>query len=184
MYEITAELLERDRLDLNDARWVLGEVTRRIVNSQELDGWWEGYESVAMAFAASENVCARSMAEMRKSLEYVRPFQSSEADERICECLIAASKMVLSAVIVFSSNPTGGLYQERDPIHDDLDPLIRKAVEILHGVAEAVDENDVQVADTSRYVVEFDAEHPQRMKARNDRNRVQFLIDNAIRPPV
>lgn len=175
MQETTAELLEKARLALDDGRWVLGEATRRLVPSQELDGWWDGYNSVAMAFAASENVCAQSMAEMRKSLEYVT------AVDVVGETLIATSKMVLSAVVLFAGNPTGSLVWERDEMHDDLDPLLRKAVELLDSVAEVIEAGDAEYG-TVRYVVEFDADYPQRLAKRNEQNRLRFLIDNAVRP--
>jgi hypothetical protein len=173
---ITRDLVETDRFDLDDARWALGEATRRLAPSPELSGWWEGYDAVAMAFAAGQNVCAHSMLEMRRTLEYVR------SDDPIADSLIATSKMVLSAVVLFTVNPTGGLLAERDEIHDDLDPLVRKAVEILHGVAVEVDDADVYADGNALFLVEFDAEHPKRINERNERNRLKWLIDNAVRP--
>jgi hypothetical protein len=162
--------LEKPRLDLNDGRWLLGEATRRLVPALELEGWWEGYEAVCMAFAASEDVCGKSLIELRQSLEYM------VCDEKAGELLIACSKMVLSAMVVFLANPTGGLVVERDDIHDDLDPLLRKGLSLLLMAAQTIE--------LERYMVEFDAEYPERIKERNEKNRMRFLIRNAVRPSV
>lgn len=149
-----------------DARFLLGYATGHLAPSPELEGWWDGYNDVAMAFAADETVCMHSITEMRRSLEYI------VGDDR-GELLIAASKMVLSAMILLVGNPTGGLVFQGSIIHDDMEPLLRKAVHLLQDAGDLGDE---------RLVVEFDSERPAQIAERNDKNKMRFLIENAVRP--
>jgi hypothetical protein len=170
MHERIEELLGQERVGINAARWVLGQATRRMLPDPTLENWWDGYSKVAMAFAGNQAVCAQSMAELRNSLEF------TYSDDPGGEELIAASKMILSSILLFTHNPVGSLMFEQDVMHDDIDPLIRKAVWLLEEVSE-MEEDGMIVA-----VVEFDEDRPNRLAQHQEQNKMRYLIENAVRP--
>lgn len=157
-----------DRVGLEVARFIVGHCARMFEPEPRLFEWWEGYSQVADDFEHKRPVCAGALTRMRLSLEHL------EGLDEVGEHYIAASKMALSAVMLYIGNEHSDMLEIRDAIHDDIEPLLLKGLDLLDEVQAS------RITDEEKVPVRFaDATHEE-LRHRKEQAQLRYLIDNAV----
>lgn len=129
-------------------------------------GGWDSYcEGLAGWFGGEPTETERVVA-FRKGLEYL------EAASIEGECMVGAAKNAMSAFVLSVLNPFSPLIDERPPTHNDVDPLLRRAVSLLES-------GDVTNPD---YSVEWDGDLHDRLDKAAEQSVLGRLIETAVRP--
>lgn len=100
-------------------------------------------------------------------------FDGIEGDTSCGEYLIGSAKMLLSAFLLSAPNPMSVFRQEMGYIHDDVEPLIEKGLE-LAGYARQYDPFEGGIHPTN--------ERAERLADSQERSHMENLIRSAIRP--
>jgi hypothetical protein len=153
------------------------------IEAMEPDGQlterWEEYKSTMVGWAKHEQpLTPEALGGLRLSLE------GMAGDSEAGELLVAAAKLGLSAVLTAAPNIFHILLPERDPMHDDIAPLIEKGINLLHK-ARALDHFDPVVRVDYSIQERLDrrkAEHVEEMEREKRQDWVGELISNAVRP--
>lgn len=132
-----------------------------------VNGTWESYQSEIEGMLSGKPVDFETVSILRSGMEYLA-FDSPEAEYLVC-----AVKAALSAMILGMANPFSMLFKDLPMLHDDIDPLIRRAVTLLESAQET------QNGDFS---VSYNPEIMQTFQAEMKKNNMGMLIDKAIRP--
>lgn len=132
-----------------------------------VNGTWERYQEEIKGMLSGKPVDFETVAMLRSAMEYLA-FDSQEAEYLVC-----AVKAALSAMILGMANPFSALFKDRPMLHDDIDPLIRRAVALLESGQEAADGD---------FSISYDPEIMQTFKAEMKKNTMGMLIEKAIRP--
>lgn len=132
-----------------------------------INGTWEQYTGQLRGILGGQPVDMEGMMTLRSGMEYL------SADSSEAEFLICSVKVALSAMMLGMTNPFSMILSERSMVHDDIDPLVRKAVALFEAAT------DVQNGDFS---VSYDEGIVQTFQNHFKKNMMGALIDNAIRP--
>lgn len=130
--------------------------------------WWEGFSSHLRVFIDGNPCSVNCMLEWRGALEHLR------GDSPQSDCVVASMKLAIDAFILATLNPYALLLESRDSAHNDLDPLIRKAVMVLAGARDGNDDFDRGVT--------YDPSVDEQFDAINSKRQLEGLIRNAVRP--
>lgn len=132
-----------------------------------VNGTWDKYQSEIEGMLRGQPIDFESVSILRSGMEYLT------CDSAEAEYLVCAIKAALSAMILGMANPFSMLFKDRSMLHDDIDPLLRKAVALLESAQET------QNGDFS---VSYDPEIMQSFQAEMKKNMLGSMIDQAIRP--
>lgn len=161
-----------ERYGIEVAEAVIREAITRIEPTGILSegGGWENYETEVLTMIDGQPIDLERIRQLRMGVEYLK------TDSPDAELLIAALKLALSGWMVASANDFSELIPGRELIHDDIDPLVQKAVVMLELALEADVDCDAD------FEVEWDDTVMATVEEKNDKARMRHIIDNAIRP--
>lgn len=129
---------------------------------------WDAYTNFILEWCdGKQQIPLTALYQLRCSLEHVR------GDHRTGELLIAAAKMALAAFMVASPNPHYPLMHRRDEIHDDVRPLVEKAVGLIYRV------RDIEPFDPT---ISVDEDADEDLHQAQDENWLRGLMDRAVKP--
>lgn len=131
------------------------------------NGTWETFAGEIRGFLGGQPIEADAVLTLRSGLEYL------SADSEEGEYLICAVKLALSAMVLGMTNPFSMILSERSMLHDDIDPLLRKAVALVES-AQEIKQGD--------FAVSYDESVVQTYQKHFKKNMMGVMIDKAIRP--
>lgn len=165
-----------------DMRMAMGLIEAAIEAMQpdgQLAERWEEYKGTILSWVRYEEaISPQALHGLRISLE------GMAGDGETGEMLVAAVKLGMSAVLIAAPNPYCVLLHDRDPMHDDIAPLIEKAINLLH---------KAKVQEPFDPIVRVDYDIQERLEAKRTeiaaeaveeqrKDWVTELIENAVRP--
>jgi hypothetical protein len=159
------------------------EMVAAAVEAMEPDGQlaerWDEFSGMILGWAHREDpITPEAMQGIRLQMEGV------SGDGPVGEMLVATVKLGLSAVLLAFPNIFYILLEDRDPIHDDVAPLVEKGVNLLHK-AKASDEFDPTVRidyELHERLEKKKTEHREKIEDEAKKDWVADLIENAVRP--
>lgn len=155
-------------LGLTEAKVVLSVGLDLLEPSAAIEESWEHFEGHLRDFIGGNPCTINCMIGWRTVLEQVKA-DSPEGDR-----VLASMKLAIDAFVVATLNPYALLLDDRCDYHNDVDPLVRKAVAVQSAARGEGDGFDRRVT--------YDESVNERFEEVNERNRLRSLIDNAIRP--
>lgn len=168
-----------DRPGVAEAMEMVAAAIEAMQPDGQLTERWDEYKGMIVSWARHEQpVTPESLHGLRVSLE------GMAGDSEAGELLIAATKLGISAVLTAAPNIFSIVLADRDPMHDDIAPLIEKGINLLHK-ARALDNFDPVVRVDYSIQERLDqrkAEHVERMEREKKHDWVAELISNAVRP--
>jgi hypothetical protein len=168
-----------DRPGVEDAMELIVTAVEAMEPDGQLAERWDEYRDAILNWAKREEpIPPQALHGLRLGLE------GMAGDSETGELLIAATKCCMSAILGAIPNIYCILLPDRDPMHDDVAPLIEKGFVLLHKAA-ALEPFDP--------IVRVDYSIPERLEAKKafyveeaeqaaKKNWVSELIDNAVRP--
>lgn len=140
---------------------------------------WEEFKGKLLNWAERrEEETPQGLYALRMMLEQVR------GDNDVGEMLVATTKLGLSAVLTAVPNIYVIVLRDRDPMHDDVAPLVEKGINLLHR-ANQTDPFDPVVRvdyDIEDVLERRKEEHIQRIHEQAKKDWVSRLIEDAVRP--
>lgn len=168
-----------ERPGVKDAMELIVTAMEAMEPDGQLEERWPEYKSAILSWAKGEQATTpEALQGLRITLEGIA------GDSETGDCLVAATKLCLSAVLTAVPNIYCILLPDRDAMHDDVAPLVEKAFNLLHMAAadeffNPVVRVDYAIHEKLEAKKQFYANEAQQQQ---EKNWAKELIDNAIRP--
>lgn len=164
-----------DRLGPDEARLIVGLSFEEMQPAGELVEQWEGFGGFIHHWAFHGQVVPlEGLWNCRMSLDKIAP------DSEAGDMLIAGAKLGLSATFLAANNPHFVMLSQQSSHHDDITPVLGKALDILHR-ARFIEPADATVRLNLDFVDQMEAAADS-VRGKVEENWLADLMARAVKP--